>query len=90
MQHTFLVGELDVDHDEFTAVAVEHLGPPRIAVPILARIWLATFDRDTTAMLTTLQAHAWSHLTAAPQPTPPRVTFNVVVNSSRVTAPTRR
>src|SRR5436309_730178 len=70
LQHTFLVGELDIDHDGFTAVGVDHLGPPTIAVPILARIWRATFDRDTTAMLTALQAHAWSHLTAAPQPIP--------------------
>jgi len=70
LRHTFLVGELDVDHGGFTAVAVEHLGPPTIAVPVLARVWRATFDRDTTAMLTALQAHAWSHLTAAPQPTP--------------------
>ncbi len=42
LQHTFPVGELDVDHDGFTAVGVDHLGPPTIAVPILARIWRAT------------------------------------------------
>jgi hypothetical protein len=51
-QHPFLVGEVHLEHVGFTAVGVDHLGAPAIAVPILARIWAATTTPQIRAVPT--------------------------------------
>lgn len=43
---------------------------PGQLVPTLRRMWQDTFGQDTTALVTTLLTHDWSHLTTTPNPDP--------------------